>query len=187
MARTKISRVLTRLLCMQDNNRMKHTVPVRYRYIRSTSYVFKSPEHAASIFNSGTPRAMSIHASPIQPMPCSKNASVHWKAGWVLSPLPAVKRPCTLSIATILDAGSHIVSSRSLYGGSHNLLSYTLPRFGIDTTFVDARAILTHFASGHPAQHKAVVRRNPGQSGTRGPQRSGSIGNRTQCRYATAH
>jgi O-acetylhomoserine (thiol)-lyase len=35
-----------------------------------------------------------------------------------------------------MDAGSHIVASNSLYGGSHNLLGYTLKRFGIDTTFV---------------------------------------------------
>ena len=38
-----------------------------------------------------------------------------------------------------MGAGGHIVASRSLYGGSHNLLAYTLPRFGIDTTFVDPR------------------------------------------------
>tara|TARA_Y100000310_G_scaffold341442_1_gene440589 strand:- start:769 stop:1953 length:1185 start_codon:yes stop_codon:yes gene_type:complete len=42
-----------------------------------------------------------------------------------------------LAIATIVSAGEHIVSSRSIYGGSHNLLDYTLPRFGIETTFVD--------------------------------------------------
>src|SRR2546426_1555688 len=44
-----------------------------------------------------------------------------------------------LAIATIAAAGSHIVASRALYGGSHNLLSYTLPRFGIETTFVNPR------------------------------------------------
>jgi O-acetylhomoserine (thiol)-lyase len=38
-----------------------------------------------------------------------------------------------------MGAGSHIVSSRSIYGGSHNLMAYTLPRFGIETTFVDPR------------------------------------------------
>jgi O-acetylhomoserine (thiol)-lyase len=46
-----------------------------------------------------------------------------------------------LAIATLQGAGSHIVASRSLYGGSHNLLDYTLPRFGIETTFVDPRSI----------------------------------------------
>jgi O-acetylhomoserine (thiol)-lyase len=41
-----------------------------------------------------------------------------------------------LSIATIMGAGSHIVASTALYGGSQNLLHYTLRRFGIATTFV---------------------------------------------------
>src|SRR5437762_5015487 len=44
-----------------------------------------------------------------------------------------------LAIATLMDAGSHIVASGSLYGGSHNLLAYTLKRFGVETTFVDPR------------------------------------------------
>src|SRR5207249_11924036 len=41
-----------------------------------------------------------------------------------------------LSIATLMGAGSHIVASTALYGGSQSLLHYTLRRFGIDTTFV---------------------------------------------------
>jgi O-acetylhomoserine (thiol)-lyase len=44
-----------------------------------------------------------------------------------------------LAITTIMDAGSHIVSSSAIYGGSHNLLQYTLSRFGIETTFVSPR------------------------------------------------
>jgi O-acetylhomoserine (thiol)-lyase len=44
-----------------------------------------------------------------------------------------------LGLVTITGAGGHIVASQSLYGGTHNLLSYTLPRFGIETTFVDPR------------------------------------------------
>ena len=44
-----------------------------------------------------------------------------------------------LAIATLMGAGSHMVASAALYGGSHNLLAYTLPRFGIATTFVDPR------------------------------------------------
>ena len=44
-----------------------------------------------------------------------------------------------LAIVTLMGAGSHIVASRALYGGSHNLLGFTLARFGIDTTFIDPR------------------------------------------------
>jgi O-acetylhomoserine (thiol)-lyase len=46
-----------------------------------------------------------------------------------------------LAIATLTGAGGHVVASRALYGGSHNLFDYTLPRFGITTTFVDPRDI----------------------------------------------
>jgi O-acetylhomoserine (thiol)-lyase len=44
-----------------------------------------------------------------------------------------------LVISTLMGAGGHIVASRALYGGSHNLLEYTLPRFGVQTSFVDPR------------------------------------------------
>ena len=46
-----------------------------------------------------------------------------------------------LAIATLLNAGDHIVASASLYGGTINLLAHTLPRFGITTTFVKPRAL----------------------------------------------
>jgi O-acetylhomoserine (thiol)-lyase len=46
-----------------------------------------------------------------------------------------------LAISTLAGAGSHVVASSSLYGGSHNLLHYTLARFGIETTFVPARDV----------------------------------------------
>jgi O-acetylhomoserine (thiol)-lyase len=44
-----------------------------------------------------------------------------------------------LAVSTLLSAGDHIVSSRNIYGGSHNMMNLTLPRFGITTTFVDPR------------------------------------------------
>ena len=56
-----------------------------------------------------------------------------------------------LAIATIVSNGEHIVASRSIYGGTHNLLAYTLPRFGIETTFVDPR---------DPAAFKSAIRDN---------------------------
>ncbi len=44
-----------------------------------------------------------------------------------------------LAVLTLMGKGGHVVASASLYGGSHNLLAYTLPRLGIETTFVPAR------------------------------------------------
>ena len=46
-----------------------------------------------------------------------------------------------LAVSTIGCAGDHVVCSRNVYGGTNNLLTQTLPRFGIDTTFVGARDI----------------------------------------------
>ena len=62
-----------------------------------------------------------------------------------------------LGLATIAGAGDHIVASRALYGGSHNLLAYTLKRFGIDTTFVDPRDIDAWRAAIRP-EHQGAVR-----------------------------
>src|SRR5438046_6751624 len=56
-----------------------------------------------------------------------------------------------LAVATLMGAGGHIVASNSLYGGSHNLLGYTLKRFGIETTFVSPR---------EPANFKGAIREN---------------------------
>jgi O-acetylhomoserine (thiol)-lyase len=55
-----------------------------------------------------------------------------------------------LAIATLMGAGAHIVASRALYGGSHNLLDFTLPRFGIETTFVAPQDIDAWHAAVRP-------------------------------------
>jgi O-acetylhomoserine (thiol)-lyase len=55
-----------------------------------------------------------------------------------------------LAVATLMGAGGHIVASTSLYGGSHNLLAYTLKRFGIDTTFVNPRDLQAWRAAIRP-------------------------------------
>jgi hypothetical protein len=81
---------------------------------------------------------------------------------------------------TIAGAGSHIVASRALYGGSHNLLAYTLKRFGIDTTFVDPRDHRC-LARRDPAQYQGAVRRDARQSG------AGRAGHRYRRRLAHDH
>ena len=56
-----------------------------------------------------------------------------------------------LAISTLLNAGDHIVASTSLYGGTINLLTHTLPRFGIGTTFVEAARPEAFRAASSPA------------------------------------
>jgi O-acetylhomoserine (thiol)-lyase len=67
---------------------------------------------------------------------CSSSAWRRWKAARAPLPWPAARPRCTWPSATLMGAGSHIVASTALYGGSQNLLHYTLRRFGIETTFV---------------------------------------------------
>ncbi len=107
---------------------------------QTASFVFPDTDHAAALFN--MERAGYVYSRISNPT-CAvleeRIAALEGGAGAVAT--ASGQAALHLAIATLLSAGSHIVSSRSLYGGSHNLLDYTLPRFGIDTTFVDPRDI----------------------------------------------
>ncbi len=106
----------------------------------TTSYVFKDTDHAASLFN--MERAGHVYTRISNPTNAVLEERVSALEGGVGAIATASGQAAMhLAIATLMGAGSHIVASRSLYGGSHNLLQYTLPRFGIDTTFVDPRDV----------------------------------------------
>src|SRR5262245_5500608 len=102
----------------------------------TTSYVFKDTDHAASLFN--MERGGHVYSRITNPTNAVLEERVSALEGGVGAIATASGQAALhLAIATLMGAGSHIVASRSLYGGSHNLLHYTLPRFGIETTFVD--------------------------------------------------
>ena len=84
-----------------------------------------------------------------------------------------------------MGAGAHIVASRALYGGSHNLLDYTLPRFGITTTFVDPRDLDAWRAAIRPETRLLFGETlgNPGPRRARHPARRGA---RARARRAAA-
>jgi O-acetylhomoserine (thiol)-lyase len=106
----------------------------------TTSYVFKDTDHAASLFN--MERAGHVYSRISNPTNAVLEERIAALEGGVGAIATASGQAALhLAIATLMGAGSHIVSSRSLYGGSHNLLQYTLPRFGIETTFVNPRNI----------------------------------------------
>jgi O-acetylhomoserine (thiol)-lyase len=101
----------------------------------STSFVFDSCEHAASLFN--MERAGHVYSrisNPTNAVFEERMAALEGGVGAVAT--ASGQAALHLAIATIAGAGSHLVASRALYGGSHNLLAYTLPRFGITTSFV---------------------------------------------------
>ena len=101
----------------------------------STSFVFESSDHAASLFN--LERAGHVYSRISNPTNAVLEQRVSALEGGVGALSTASGQAALhLAIATLMDAGSHIVASSALYGGSHNLLHYTLSRFGISTTFV---------------------------------------------------
>jgi len=105
---------------------------------QTTSFVFRDTDHAASLFNAE--RAGHVYSRITNPTNAVLEERISALEGGVGAIATASGQAAMhLAVATICSAGDHIVASRSLYGGSHNLLSYTLPRFGIDTTFVDPR------------------------------------------------
>jgi len=106
----------------------------------TTSYVFKDSDHAASLFN--MERGGHVYSRISNPTTAVLEERVAALEGGVGAIAVASGQAALhLVISTLMGAGGHIVASRSLYGGSHNLLAYTLPRFGIRTTFVDPRDV----------------------------------------------
>jgi O-acetylhomoserine (thiol)-lyase len=104
----------------------------------TSSFVFKDSDHAASLFN--MERAGHVYSRISNPTNAVLEERIAALEGGVAGIAVASGQAALhLGLATIAGAGSHIVASRALYGGSQNLLAYTLKRFGIDTTFVDPR------------------------------------------------
>ena len=106
----------------------------------TSSFVFKDSDHAASLFN--MERAGHVYSRISNPTNAVLEERIAALEGGVAGIATASGQAAMhLGLATIAGAGSHVVASRALYGGSHNLLAYTMKRFGIDTTFVDPRDI----------------------------------------------
>ena len=104
----------------------------------TTSHVFESCDHAAALFNQE--RAGHVYARISNPTNAVLEERIAALDGGVSAIACASGQAALmLAITTLMGSGGHIVASRSLYGGSHNLLAYTLPRFGIETTFVAPR------------------------------------------------
>ncbi|MEO8754718.1 MAG: O-acetylhomoserine aminocarboxypropyltransferase [Casimicrobiaceae bacterium] len=107
---------------------------------QTASFVFPDSDHAAALFN--MERAGHVYSRISNPTVAVLEERIAALEGGVGAIATASGQAALhLAIVTLLGAGQHIVASRSLYGGSHNLLDYTLPRFGVTTTFVDPRDV----------------------------------------------
>jgi O-acetylhomoserine (thiol)-lyase len=116
----------------------------------TTSFCFDDSEHAAALFN--MERAGHVYSRISNPTVAvleERIAALEQGVGAIAT--ASGQAALHLAIATLMGAGGHVVASRALYGGSHNLLAYTLKRFGIDTTFVDPRDLDAWRAALRPA------------------------------------
>lgn len=103
---------------------------------QTTSYVFDDTSHAARLF--GLQEFGNIYTRIMNPTTDVLEQRIAALEGGTHAVATSSGQAAqTLAITTIVEAGGHIVSANSLYGGTYNLLHYTLPKFGIEVTFVD--------------------------------------------------
>jgi O-acetylhomoserine (thiol)-lyase len=103
---------------------------------QTTSYTFNDTTHAANLF--GLKELGNIYTRIMNPTQAVVEDRIAALEGGVAGLLVASGQAAeTLAILNLAEAGDHIVSSPSLYGGTYNLFHYTLPKLGIQTTFVE--------------------------------------------------
>lgn len=103
---------------------------------QTSSYVFDSPEHAASLFNLETfGNVYTRLSNPTTAMLEERVAAL--EGGRACLAVASGMAAQTVATLALCEAGDHIVAARTLYGGSYSLLDVTLRRLGIETTFVD--------------------------------------------------
>ena len=103
---------------------------------QTTAYQFRDTKHAADLF--GLAELGNIYTRIMNPTQDTVEQRIAALEGGVAALLLASgSAATTFAVLNIAQAGDHIVSSPSLYGGTYNLFHYTLPKFGIEVTFVD--------------------------------------------------
>jgi O-acetylhomoserine (thiol)-lyase len=104
---------------------------------QTTSYVFDSADHAASVFALKEPANIYTRiTNPTTAVLEDRLAQLDGGVGALA--VASGQSAITLAVLNITRAGQNIVSTRGLYGGTYNLFRHTLPRFGIETRFVDS-------------------------------------------------
>ena len=116
---------------------------------QTTSFVFDSAEHAASLFNLQTfGNVYSRLSNPTVAALEERVAALEGgRAGLAAASGMAAE---AMALMTILQQGDHVVAAGALYGGSVSLLAVNLKRFGIETTFVDANQAQAFEAAMRP-------------------------------------
>ena len=103
---------------------------------QTTAYQFRDTKHAADLF--GLAELGNIYTRIMNPTQDTVEQRIAaLESGVAALLLASGSAATTFAVLNIAQAGDHIVSSPSLYGGTYNLFHYTLPKFGIEVTFVD--------------------------------------------------
>jgi O-acetylhomoserine (thiol)-lyase len=110
---------------------------------QTTSYEFRDTEHAANLFALG--EVGNIYTRIMNPTQGALEARLSALEGGCTTAIgipgalavSSGQAAETLTFLTLCEAGDHIVASASLYGGTYNLLHYTVPKMGIEVTFLD--------------------------------------------------
>ena len=121
---------------------------------QTTAYTFNSSEHAAKLF--GLAEFGNIYTrimNPTQDVAEKRIAALEGGTAALL--LSSGQAAETFAILNIAQAGDHIVASSSIYGGTYNLFKYTLPKLGINTTFVENQDDLAEWAAAVQPNTKA--------------------------------
>ncbi|HIL04642.1 MAG TPA: bifunctional o-acetylhomoserine/o-acetylserine sulfhydrylase [Acidimicrobiia bacterium] len=127
---------------------------------QTTSYVFRDTNHAADLFSLSevgniytrimNPTQMVLEAR-LQALEGGTETAIGIPGALAVASGQAAE---TLAILNLAEVGDHIVASASLYGGTYNLLHYTLPKMGIETTFVEDPDDLEAWAAAAQANTK---------------------------------
>ena len=136
---------------------------------QTTSFVFDSADHAASLFNLQT--FGNVYSRISNPTVAALEERVAALEGGRAALAAATGMAAQmLALLTLCRNGDHIVASRTLYGGTYSQLAVTFAQFGIDATFVDSDDP-ENFRAGDQGQHQGRLRRDDRQSATqrRGP------------------
>jgi O-acetylhomoserine (thiol)-lyase len=121
---------------------------------QTTSYVFRDTAHAAALF--GLAELGNIYTRIMNPTQAVFEERIASLEGGVAALAVASGQAAeTITLLNLAENGGHIVSSAALYGGTYNLLHYTLPKLGIETTFVDDPDDLAEWAAAIRPNTKA--------------------------------
>ena len=103
---------------------------------QTTAYQFRDTQHAANLF--GLAELGNIYTRIMNPTQDAVEQRLAALEGGVAALLVSSgSAATTFAVLNVAEAGDHIVSSPSLYGGTYNLFHYTLPKFGVEVTFVE--------------------------------------------------